>query len=108
MLFESEDGVVADVGAAHAGLHNAVGGLQEAAVAAEDLGAAVAGEVLEGLRAVEDGHVRGGGVAEEEGAGGVDGAEGDEGGGAEGDGDLWGGVSRRRRGRGVRVGRCGG
>ena len=79
------------MGAAHAGLDGAVRGLQEAAVQAEDFGGGVAGQALEGFGAVDDGHVGLGGVAEEEGAGGVDGADGDRGVRAEGDGNLRGG-----------------
>ncbi len=56
-------------------IYIAVWGLQEAAVLAEDFAAGVTGQGFEGLAAVDDGHVEGGHVAEEEGAGGVDGAE---------------------------------
>ena len=74
-----EDGGVVDVRTPHPGLHVAVGRLQEAAVQAEDLVPTVAGQPLERLRAVHDGHVGFRGVAEEEGARGVDGPEVDAG-----------------------------
>lgn len=59
---------------------------------ADDLGVRVAGQLLEGLGAVDDGVVGGGGVAEDERDRGVDGPDVDFGVRAGADADLGGGV----------------
>jgi hypothetical protein len=64
------------------------GRLQKPTVLAADFGLGIAGEEFERVRSVDDGHVRGSEVAEEESARVIDEADVDERGGAVSDGEL--------------------